>query len=114
MLLIRELVAQRKGEEICAEMKRRGHVPVWLQVVGDGDWIVVGLEVVSAEPAWTKAIKIDAKEADPNAFERAFDVWRAKVRTDLHEGKPSKVVKEAIKRFGSELVEIALRPRAVA
>lgn len=114
MLLIREFVAQRKGEEICAEMKRRGHRPVWLQVVGDGDWIVLGLEIVSAEPGWTKAIKIDAKDADPNSFERVFDEWRAKVRADLHEGRPSKVVKEAIQRFGSELVEIALRPRTTS
>lgn len=111
MLLIRELTAKRKGRGICDELRRRGHDVVGLQVQDEGRSIMIAVDILPGEDPWWKAVSLPADSADPGTFERAFDEWRAKVRVDLHEGAPTRVVQAAIRRFGRAAVDKALKPR---
>jgi nucleoside-diphosphate-sugar epimerase len=113
MQLIREIVAHRKGRAICDELKRRGHDVVGCKILEDGREIMVAVDIIPTGETWWKAITLPA-DSDPGAFERAFDRWRAKVRVDLFEGRPSAVVKQAIQRYGRAAVDEALKPKLAA
>jgi hypothetical protein len=113
MLLIREIVATRKGRAVCDELQRRGHDVVGCKVLEDGREIMVALDIIPGEDSWWKAVTLPAS-ASPDAFERAFDRWRAKVRVDLYEGRPSPVVIQAIQRYGRAAVDKALTPTHAA
>lgn len=107
--LIAEMATQAAAEVLCGELLRRGLEPTALEVLeGGGEAIIV----LTIHEEWAKGFTIPRHQLVPEVIEEKLEAWKAKVRADLRDGRPSTVVRNAIQRFGSERVEIALKPRA--
>jgi hypothetical protein len=107
-LLIAEMAAKRAGEVVCGELLRRGLEPTTLEVqVGGGD-VIIALTILRE---WTKGFVLDAKTLAPEVVEEKLERWKAKTHGDILAGQPSKVVRQAIQRYGQEAVTRALAPR---
>lgn len=88
-----------KGEAICADLKRYGLKPVWLDV-RDPAWIAIGIEFVSGVPNWVRAFRYDAAHATPQAFVGLVNEWKNSVRRQIVRNDCSVVVAKAIEAFG--------------
>lgn len=73
------------------------------------DQLIFTLIILPDESApWRKAFQISEREADPNTVEAMIKAWKEKVRWDIQMGRPSKVVRESIRHFGTLAVSVAL------
>lgn len=100
--------ARAKAYEIVAGLKSLGEKPVWAEVIDDGKRVVIGFEIISKSPGWTKALHYDATHATPQAFQQALNEWRKEKQKQIAIGLPSGVVQNAIQAFGIQAVWKAL------
>lgn len=106
--LIAEMAAKHAGEILCGELLRRDLAPTAMKVMdGGGDVLVV----LTIHEDWAKGFLIDRKQLSPDVVEQKLEVWKAKVRGDLADGKPSRPVLRAIERYGRSAVDRALAGR---
>lgn len=95
-----------RGNQICADLKRLGQKPVWVEATDDQ--IAIGFEIISQQPTWTKATHADAVFGTPGVFIELMNEWKRKVRADIVLNMPSPVVKHMIASHGIEKVQKAL------
>ena len=100
--------AQAKAYQIVEGLKALGENPVWAEVIEDGQRVVIGFEIISTSPGWTKAFHYEAAHATPQAFQQAINEWRKEKQKQIAIGLPSGVVQNAIRPFGIQAVWKAL------
>ena len=105
------MVAKMMGDSICGQLAEWGETPRSVTVINGGSDLILGFEIISAEPKWRKTIDVPVTQKAPEVLDQ-LNAWRERVRAELHAGKPSDPVILAIACFGTEAVNKALEHRA--
>lgn len=100
-----------KAHQIVDGLKALGERPSWCEVIDDGRRIVIGFEIVSKPPTWTKALHYDATHATPQLIQKALNDWREEKQKQIAIGLPSGAVQAAISTWGLPAVWKALQTK---
>lgn len=94
-------------ETVARELLRRGHRVTAVERTADGG-VIAGFSLLppGLHPTWLKAV--EAREATPDAVERALENWQGQCIRALVTGKPSAIVRQMVAEHGREAVMRAL------
>jgi hypothetical protein len=108
MLVLEPLTARMLADSVCAQLREWGERPCGVSVVDGGAKVAIGFEIIAEGPKWRRAIEVSVGQCRANEVQDQLNAWREKVRADLHRGRPSQVVRDAISQFGADAVLKAL------